>query len=367
LTSDPDHVLDIAAPRRVAVSETRTLLSVEGVSRSFGPIVALENVSLTVGRGEFVTLLGPSGCGKTTLLRIVAGFESVDGGRVLIDGENLLAQPPERRPVNLVFQRYALFPHLTVWENVAFGLRVGGVKPSEVDRRVEEALASVRLSGFGGRSIDALSGGQQQRVAVARAVINQPALLLLDEPLGALDLKLRKEMQSELRSLQRQLDTAFLYVTHDQEEALAMSDTVVVMREGKVEQIGSPIDLYQRPRSRFVATFVGESNLLAGRNDGGRLELEGLGTVPSPPGPLGTVFLSVRPEDLRLGPGGDSELVGTLADVVFLGATTRYVVRLSDGTLLDVDETRASQADAELGQPVTISWSSTHAVVVPQA
>ena len=360
-------MLDVAPRQQLAVSETRTLLSIEGVSRSFGPILALENVSLTVGRGEFVTLLGPSGCGKTTLLRIVAGFESADGGRVLIDGEDLLALPPERRPVNLVFQRYALFPHLTVWENVAFGLRVGGVQQTEVDRRVEEALASVRLTGFGRRSIEALSGGQQQRVAVARAMINQPALLLLDEPLGALDLKLRKEMQSELRSLQRQLDTAFLYVTHDQEEALAMSDTVVVLREGKVEQIGSPTDLYRRPRSRFVATFVGESNLLPGRNDGSRVELDGLGAVPSPPGPLGAVLLSVRPEDLRLGPGGDSELVGTLTDVVFLGAATRYVVRLGDGTSVDVDETRASQTDAEPGQPVTISWSSTHAVVVPPA
>jgi ABC-type Fe3+/spermidine/putrescine transport system ATPase subunit len=349
------------------VTETRTLLSVEGVSRAFGPIVALEDVSLTVGRGEFVTLLGPSGCGKTTLLRIVAGFESVDAGRVLIDQQDLLALPPERRPVNLVFQRYALFPHLTVWDNVAFGLRVAGVRKTELDRRVEEALSAVRLTGFGARSIEALSGGQQQRVAVARAVINQPALLLLDEPLGALDLKLRKEMQSELRSLQRQLDTAFLYVTHDQEEALAMSDTVVVMREGKVEQIGSPTDLYHRPRSRFVATFVGESNLLPGLNDGRRVELDGLGVVPSPPGPLGAVLLSVRPEDLHLGPGGDSELVGTLVDVVFLGAATRYVVRLDDGTSVDVDETRANQADAEPRQRISVSWNSTNAVVVPQA
>jgi ABC-type Fe3+/spermidine/putrescine transport system ATPase subunit len=340
---------------------------IERIRKAYGPVTAVADISLNVEAGEFLSLLGPSGSGKTTLLMMIAGFETPGSGRILLGTRDLTHVPPNKRGVGMVFQRYALFPHLTVWENVAFGLRVGGVEQSEVDRRVEEALASVRLSGFGGRSIDALSGGQQQRVAVARAVINQPALLLLDEPLGALDLKLRKEMQSELRSLQRQLDTAFLYVTHDQEEALAMSDTVVVMREGKVEQIGSPIDLYQRPRSRFVATFVGESNLLAGRNDGGRLELEGLGTVPSPPGPLGTVFLSVRPEDLRLGPGGDSELVGTLADVVFLGATTRYVVRLSDGTLVDVDETRASQADAELGQPVTISWSSTHAVVVPQA
>lgn len=349
------------------MSGTDELLVVDRVSRSFGSIVALRDVSVSVRRGEFVTLLGPSGCGKTTLLRIVAGFESVDGGRVLIDGQDVLALPPERRPVNLVFQRYALFPHLTVWENVAFGLRVGGIPRPEIERRVEEALASVRLRGFGDRAIDALSGGQQQRVAVARAVINRPALLLLDEPLGALDLQLRKEMQSELRSLQRRLGTTFLYVTHDQEEALAMSDTIVVMNEGQVAQAGSPEDLYHRPISRFVAQFVGETNLLPGHNDGQHVRLQGgARLIPSPAGPKGDVLLSIRPEDLRLESGGDLELDGTLTDVVFLGPSTRYVVRLDDGTSINVHERRSSQTASVPGQPVTVSWSSTDCVVVPQ-
>lgn len=350
------------------MSGTDELLVIDGVSRSFGPIVALRDVSVSVRRGEFVTLLGPSGCGKTTLLRIVAGFESVERGRVLIDGQDVLSLPPERRPVNLVFQRYALFPHLTVWDNVAFGLRVGGEPKDEIERRVEEALASVRLHEFGTRAIDELSGGQQQRVAVARAVINQPALLLLDEPLGALDLQLRKEMQSELRALQRQLGTTFLYVTHDQEEALAMSDTVVVMNGGEVAQIGTPEDLYYRPISRFVAQFVGETNLLSGHNDGRHMSLQGgHRVIPSPAGPEGDVLLSVRPEDIRLGPGGDSELEGTLTDVVFLGPSTRYVVQLEDGTSINIHERRASQTGFAPGQAVTVSWNSADCVAVPQA
>ena len=343
------------------------LLVVESVSRSFGSIVALRDVSLSVRRGEFVTLLGPSGCGKTTLLRIVAGFQSVDRGRVLIEGREMLSLPPERRPVNLVFQRYALFPHLTVWENIAFGLRVNGVPQQELEGRVDEALASIRLDAFGSRSVDSLSGGQQQRVAVARAMINRPALLLLDEPLGALDLQLRKEMQAELRSLQRLLGTAFLYVTHDQEEALAMSDTIIVMNEGQVVQTGSPEDLYHRPTSRFVASFVGETNLLPGRNDGRHVRLDaGARAVPAPPGPQGEVLLSVRPEDLRLSVGGDSALDGVVSDVVFLGSSTRYVVQLPDGTTINVDERRSDTSFAR-GQRVTISWSARESVVVPRS
>lgn len=348
------------------MSDADDLLVVDDVFRSFGSITALHGVSVSVRRGEFVTLLGPSGCGKTTLLRIVAGFESVDSGRVLISGEDVLALPPERRPVNLVFQRYALFPHLTVWDNVAFGLRVGGVPSGETVRRVEEALASVRLQGFGDRTIEALSGGQQQRVAVARAVINRPELLLLDEPLGALDLQLRKEMQSELRSLQRQLGTTFLYVTHDQEEALAMSDLVVVMSEGRVAQVGSPEDLYHRPTSRFVAQFVGETNLIPGHNDGTHLTLQGADRrFPSPAGPHGDVLLSIRPESLSLEPGGDSSLDGTLIDVVFLGPSTRYMVRLAGGESVNVLETSSRHGAPELGRAITVSWSSAECVVVP--
>jgi len=342
------------------------LLVVDHVSRSFGSIVALRDVSLSVRRGEFVTLLGPSGCGKTTLLRIVAGFQTVDQGSVRIDGDEMLSRPPERRPVNLVFQRYALFPHLTVGENIAFGLKVSGASSDEVERRLTEALASVRMAGFIHRSVESLSGGQQQRVAVARAMINRPALLLLDEPLGALDLQLRKEMQSELRSLQRQLGTAFLYVTHDQEEALAMSDKVIVMNEGEIAQVGSPRELYYRPVSRFVASFIGETNLIAGTNDGQRVHLDvGTESVPAPAGPTGAILLSVRPEDLRLGSGGDSQLDGAVVDVVFLGSATRYIVALPDGTTVNVDERRDDESVAR-GDAVTVSWNALDSAVVPR-
>lgn len=354
-------------PKLERTPRDEEILVLDDVSRSFGDVVALRGVSISVRRGEFVTLLGPSGCGKTTLLRIVAGFETVDRGRVLIEGKDVLPLPPERRPVNLVFQKYALFPHLTVWENVAFGLRVAGVDGDELRLRVRESLDVVRLLDYGGRRIEELSGGQQQRVAVARALINRPSLLLLDEPLGALDLQLRKAMQAELRSLQRHLGTTFLYVTHDQEEALTMSDTVVVMNNGEVAQVGSPEAVYRRPVSQFVAGFVGETNLLPGHSTDGRLRLScAETTLPAPTGSVsGEVALSVRPEDMALAGGGDSELPGLVVDVVFLGPVTRCLVRLQDGTVVNVDERGAGSATWTPGESVTVSWNSTRCVVVP--
>ncbi|MDX6532789.1 MAG: spermidine/putrescine transport system ATP-binding protein [Gaiellales bacterium] len=344
------------------------ILVVDHLSRSFGDVVALRDVSISIRRGEFVTLLGPSGCGKTTLLRVVAGFETVDHGRVLIDGADVLALPPERRPVNLVFQKYALFPHLTVWDNVAFGLRVAGVAERDVRVRVAESLEVVRLGDHGGRRIEELTGGQQQRVAVARALINRPSLLLLDEPLGALDLQLRKAMQAELRALQRQLGTTFLYVTHDQEEALTMSDTVVVMNRGEVAQVGSPEEVYRRPVSRFVAGFVGETNLLPGSCAEGRFELPGAqSSLPAPPGsPTGNAALSVRPEQMTLSGDGDSLLPGVVVDVIFSGPVTRHVVRLGDGTVIKVDEHGAELRELAPGDEVTVSWRSAECVVVPE-
>ena len=298
--------------------------------------------------------------------RIVAGFESVDRGGVLIEGHDVLPLPPERRPVNLVFQRYALFPHLSVWDNVAFGLKVAGTAGDEVKRRVGDALASVRLDGYGQRRIDELSGGQQQRVAVARAVINRPVLLLLDEPLGALDLQLRKEMQSELRLLQRQIGTTFMYVTHDQEEALALSDTVVVMTTARSRRSEALRMCTGRPVSRFVAGFVGETNLLRGHSENGRLTLESAdGSIfPAPAGASGAITISIRPEDLNLTLQGDSHLTGVLRSSIYLGHTMRHLVELKDGTIVKVDD-RASGPGPSPEHEVIVSWHSADCVAVP--
>ena len=241
------------------------LLAVERASKRFGSVVALDDVSLDVGPGEFFALLGPSGCGKTTLMRLIAGFEAPDAGRLSLEGRDLSALPPHQRPVNMMFQSYALFPHLDVFENIAFGLRRKGHAREAVKKRVEELLDIVQLQGLGPRRIEQLSGGQRQRVALARALAPGPKLLLLDEPLAALDRKLREETQLQLKQIQRRLNTAFVTVTHDQEEALALADRIAVMRAGKIEQIGAPPDVYRRPQTRFVADFIGATNLIEGR------------------------------------------------------------------------------------------------------
>ena len=243
---------------------SQNIIEIKNVSKTYGDNTVLKNLSLNIRKNEFLTLLGPSGCGKTTTLKILAGFESGDSGKVLFNGEDISNLPPYKRQLNTVFQKYALFPHMNVYENIAFGLKIKKVSKNEIDKKVSEMLKLVALEGFEKRSIDSLSGGQQQRVAIARALVNEPKVLLLDEPLGALDLKLRKEMQSELKRIQQRLGITFIFVTHDQEEALTMSDTIVVMNKGIIQQMGSPEDIYNEPANAFVADFIGESNIVNG-------------------------------------------------------------------------------------------------------
>ena len=243
---------------------SQNIIEIKNVSKTYGDNTVLKNLSLNIRKNEFLTLLGPSGCGKTTTLKILAGFESGDSGKVLFNGEDISALPPYKRQLNTVFQKYALFPHMNVYENIAFGLKIKKVSKNEIDKKVSEMLKLVALEGFEKRAIDSLSGGQQQRVAIARALVNEPKVLLLDEPLGALDLKLRKEMQSELKRIQQRLGITFIFVTHDQEEALTMSDTIIVMNKGVIQQMGSPEDIYNEPANAFVADFIGESNIVNG-------------------------------------------------------------------------------------------------------
>ena len=243
---------------------SQNIIEIKNVSKTYGDNTVLNNLSLNIRKNEFLTLLGPSGCGKTTTLKILAGFENSDIGKVLFNDEDISALPPYKRQLNTVFQKYALFPHMNVYENIAFGLKIKKVSKNEIDKKVSEMLKLVALEGFEKRSIDSLSGGQQQRVAIARALVNEPKVLLLDEPLGALDLKLRKEMQSELKRIQQRLGITFICVTHDQEEALTMSDTIVVMNKGIIQQMGSPEDIYNEPANAFVADFIGESNIVDG-------------------------------------------------------------------------------------------------------
>ena len=243
---------------------SQNIIEIKNVSKTYGDNTVLNNLSLNIRKNEFLTLLGPSGCGKTTTLKILAGFENSDIGKVLFNDEDISALPPYKRQLNTVFQKYALFPHMNVYENIAFGLKIKKVSKNEIDKKVSEMLKLVALEGFEKRSIDSLSGGQQQRVAIARALVNEPKVLLLDEPLGALDLKLRKEMQSELKRIQQRLGITFIFVTHDQEEALSMSDTIVVMNKGIIQQMGSPEDIYNEPANAFVADFIGESNIVDG-------------------------------------------------------------------------------------------------------
>ncbi len=303
---------------------------VEGVSKRYGDVVAVDGVELRVADGEFFTLLGPSGSGKTTTLRIIAGFEQPDSGRVLLGGQEITGRPPYARDVNTVFQDYALFPHMTVAENVEYGLKVKGVPRAERRTQVDEVLRMVRLAGFGGRKPVQLSGGQRQRVALARSIVNRPKVLLLDEPLGALDLKLRQEMQVFLKDLQRNLGMTFLYVTHDQEEALTMSDHVAVFDQGRIQQIGTPADVYERPATEFVAGFVGTSNIL---ERGGRR-------------------FSVRPERIALNGSGEP---ATVADVVFVGAFIRILVDTDAGERLTVVRPNDGSR-VEPGTRVGVGW-----------
>jgi spermidine/putrescine transport system ATP-binding protein len=353
------------------------------VRKAYGEIVAVDDVSFAIERGEFVTLLGPSGCGKTTTLRLIAGFALPTAGVILLNGAPVDHLPPYRRPVNTVFQSYALFPHLTVGQNVGYGLRVAGVPGKERDRRVADALEMVGLGEMERRKPNQLSGGQQQRVALARALVNRPDVLLLDEPLGALDLKLRQAMQLELRRLNREVGATFVYVTHDQEEALTMSDRIAVMRAGRILQFDTPGEIYERPRNRFVAGFVGRSNFLEGpvmRVDGTTVAIEVIGsgnvrgrtTSPLPCGGVATI--AVRPEKIALegdfggfgAPDGWNVLTGTIADQIYLGGYTRYVLRLPGGGVLTVHRQHVSLPPPDLttGDKLTVTFPPDAATVL---
>jgi spermidine/putrescine transport system ATP-binding protein len=340
----------------------------------------LPGLDLSVAEGEFLTLLGPSGCGKTTALRLLAGFEAPDAGEVRLDGVRVDALPPNRRNVNTVFQSYALFPHLTVFDNVAFGLRMSQTPRAEIAGRVMGALAGVRLEDLAGRKPHQLSGGQQQRVALARALVNRPRVLLLDEPLSALDYRLRKEMQRELKELQSRLGLTFLFVTHDQEEALSMSDRVAVMRGGVIEQIGTPRDIYESPASRFVAGFVGESNFLDGEVVGlpgpGRIaaRVEGLDCVLRCERRCAVgdkVLVLLRPEDLRLlalGQAGPGRLAGTILAKTYKGMTLDTVIALDNGKTLMASEYFSEDHpafDYAIGQRVAVNWVAGWETVLP--
>jgi spermidine/putrescine transport system ATP-binding protein len=327
-------------------------VELKGVSKHFGPVVAVDNVSLSIRDGEFFSLLGPSGCGKTTTLRLIAGFELPTEGKVYIGGQLQGETPPYRRPVNTVFQTYALFPHMTVFQNVAFGLEMQKVPKGEIRQRVLEALEMVQLPGMENRKPNQLSGGQQQRVALARALVNRPKVLLLDEPLGALDLKLRKAMQLELKALQHRVGITFIYVTHDQEEALTMSDRIAVMNCGRVLQVGTPEEIYEQPADRFVADFIGETNFLEGEVQeclAGEVRVVVDGTltlyVPAPPlspptlgGMKGGVTIAIRPEKISLHaePLDQRAVPGIVREVVYTGTDTRYLVQLTERTLVTV-------------------------------
>jgi spermidine/putrescine transport system ATP-binding protein len=364
-------------PPTLAWGGAADAIVLDRVTKRFGDVTAVNDVSFAIRAGEFFSMLGPSGCGKTTTLRMIAGFETPARGRVLLQGEDVTAVAPQKRNVNMVFQSYGLFPHMTVAENIAFGPRIKRLGRGETEARVAEILRTVRLEGMADRRPAQLSGGQQQRVALGRALINRPAALLLDEPLGALDLQLRKEMQLELKDLQARTGTTFVYVTHDQEEAMTMSDRIAVMSAGVVEQLASPRDLYRRPASAFVAGFIGTSNLItlrADRRERGMVVMElGQGERILAPD-LGTgapeALITVRPEWIKLASTPDDErtsvVSGIVADVVYLGSVTQLLVDLPTGDRLAVhrlnDEVDA--VEHRPGERIRLRWAAEHSYVI---
>ena len=327
------------------------LIHLQGICKSFDGEKILDNIDLTIHDKEFITLLGPSGCGKTTTLRIIGGFETQDAGDVFFDGQKINDFPPYKRQVNTVFQRYALFPHLNVYENIAFGLRIKKMKEEDIKNKVKDMLSLVNLRGFERRNINTLSGGQQQRVAIARALVNNPKVLLLDEPLAALDLKLRKDMQNELKNIQQQTGITFVYVTHDQEEALSMSDTVVVMANGKIQQIGTPVDIYNEPENAFVADFIGESNIVDGillddykaKFSGQIFECLDSGFAKGE-----KVDIVVRPEDVDVVPVDKGMLTGLVTSVTFKGDYYEIIVDI-DGFKWMIQTTDYVALDSTIG------------------
>ena len=354
---------------------SETLLRVEALEKSFGDTQVLRKLSFDVAPGEFMTLLGPSGCGKTTTLHIIAGLLEPDAGRILLGGQDITDAPPEKRNVNTVFQNYALFPHMNVERNISYGLRMRGMKKAQWQPRVEEMLRLVQLEGRAKRMPDQLSGGQRQRVAIARAVVLEPRILLLDEPLGALDLKLRRQMQTELKEIQKRLGIAFVYITHDQEEALNMSDRIAVMNGGRFEQIGSPEEIYERPATRFAAEFIGQTNMLdcrVARADAQGLILEYAGeripaqSVPFELQPGDGVCLALRTERLRFSTEkiGKCGLPGTLLERRYAGGSMRATIRLDDGRDVTALCASAEHARGDVGERIFLSWNPEEAPVV---
>jgi spermidine/putrescine transport system ATP-binding protein len=367
---------------------SRVELRLVDLTKRFADVTAVDGVSLDIQSGEFFSLLGPSGCGKTTTLRMIGGFEYPTSGRIELLGRDITEEPPERRPVNMVFQSYALFPHLTVFENVAFGLRRRKTQDTDIRRRVGAALDLVQMPGYDKRRPEQLSGGQQQRIALARALVCEPTVLLLDEPLGALDLKLRRQLQVELKRVQLEVGITFVYVTHDQEEALALSDRIAVMRGGRVEQLGTPEELYDRPATRFVADFIGTTNLLAGviesvaagelvvRLDGGERCLAaaapaGGGTSAVAPAVGTPVELAIRPEAMRLAPDGEASatadtvpvLRGHLLQSAYLGTSVSHQVRTDGGLVLTAVVPRTVERPAP-GARVRLDWNPSDVLVL---
>ncbi|MGC2518936.1 MAG: ABC transporter ATP-binding protein [Burkholderiales bacterium] len=349
------------------------LLDIRNATRRFGALNAVDNVSIAIEAGEFFTLLGPSGCGKTTLLRMIAGFDLPDAGSILLDGRDLAGTPPEKRPIHTVFQSYALFPHMTVSQNIAFPLKMAGKSPDEIQAKVNEALDLVHLEDKGARFPHELSGGQKQRVALARSLVNRPRVLLLDEPLGALDAKLREEMQIELINLQRDVGVTFVFVTHAQSEALALSHRIAVMNAGRIEQLDEPSKIYGFPVNRFVADFIGKCNILEAEvaealPAGLRLEVKGLGEVAAPPradaraGQRGV--LALRPEQVRIGAPDprhdpDNHFTGRVHDFLYVGDVTTYIVELPNGTRIEALLPNSAPGRAtffEVGDAVRVAW-----------
>ncbi len=358
------------------MGEREPLLRLENLCKDYGQGMILHHLNLDIYPGEFLTLLGPSGCGKTTTLRMIAGLESVTEGRVWLEGRDITGLPPEKRPLNTVFQSYALFPHMNVFQNIAYGLKVRGIKKPEQKQRVEEALRLVRLSGYEKRMPAQLSGGQRQRVAIARAAVLRPKVLLLDEPLGALDLKLRQQMQTELKRMQQEMGITFLYITHDQEEALNMSTRIVILREGRVEQIGTPEEVYERPQTLFAAGFIGQSNLLRGEVTAVhpenrftlRVEDVELPVLSDRPFAVGDrAVLCLRPQRVRYGfqPQHQMEVQGVIRQKYYSGGMQHTLIALSDRVTVKA-VTQASEMDQfQIGDRVYVGWNQTHAPMVP--
>ena len=361
-----EEQVEPSAPTDKEASAPDVLL--DRVTKRFDDIVAVDELTLEVPRGRFFALLGPSGCGKTTTLRMIGGFEEPTGGTIYLGDKDVTGLPPYKRDVNTVFQSYALFPHLNVFENVAFGLRRRGVKSGEVRTRVSEILDLVQLSGFERRKPRQVSGGQQQRVALARALVNQPRVLLLDEPLGALDLKLRKEMQLFIKGLQQEVGITFIHVTHDQEEAMTMADSIAVMSDGHIEQLGSPDDLYERPATPFVARFLGVSNLLEGVSQGDgsvRLDDGSVIRAPAAEGRQGPVAVGIRPEKIRIGRTDENALTGEVTERAYIGVSTQYIVSTPHGAItVYVQNSEAGAAALHPGDQATVSWSPASTFVV---